>query len=72
MDDKIQSMLQTKDSVFLQIKDWVINTSNGILITYNVRVKSQHLVYITFKVIERRTDQLVRDMIVKIIIIRRR
>ncbi len=67
LDDKIKDIFKTKKSVFENMKDLGINTTNGIIIKYNFEVQSRYQIYITFKVIEGKNDQRIKDMKVKLI-----
>lgn len=70
-DNKIKNIFKTKKSVFDCMKYWGINTINGIEIKYNFEVQSRYQIYISFKVIEGKTDKSIKDMKVKLISIER-
>ncbi len=70
-DNKIKNIFKTKKSVFDHMKDWGINTIDGIVIKYNFEVQSRYQIYISFKVIEGKTDKSVKDMKVKLVGIQR-
>lgn len=71
LDNRIKEIFKTKTSAFEMAKDWVVNMSDGIRIRYQFKIQGRYSIFVTLKIIERKTDQLIRYLKVKVINIER-
>lgn len=73
LDNTLKDMFKAKNSLFTNIKDWVINNSSDeTKITYCYHVQREHVVYVTFKVCKNKYDMLLSWMNVIVTNIERR
>ena len=70
LDDKIKKFFKTKTSAFDSIKDWVVNMSDGIKVWYQFRAQG-YSIFVTFKIIELKKDQVLKYLKVKVVDIER-
>lgn len=66
LDEKIKEIFKTKNSIFEEVKDWLIYTVDGITIVYRFQIQDKYNIFITFKINES-DNKLMKNIKVKIL-----
>lgn len=67
LDNQIIRMFKAKTSIFSNVKDWTINYSNELKVTYCYHLQREHLLYITFTIDKFKYDKTIQYIKVKLI-----
>lgn len=67
LDNIMKDVFKTKNSLFSNVRDWIVNIKDGIEIDSSYKVQHDQVIVIKFKVIIKRTNEVIENMIVKVI-----
>lgn len=68
LDNKIKEIFKTRDTIWDNVKEWVINNSeNDTTICSCYHIKNENVLYVTFKICKNKYDKLLKYAVVKIV-----